>query len=321
MISKTTATDLTARPYVKWAGGKSQLLPQFQLCYPPELASGQITRYVEPFVGSGAVLFDVASRFALSDLIVIDRNPRLMLTYEVIQSDVEALIARLEALQAQYWAADQKVRHALYYEMREAYNRRQASDVEQAAQFIFLNRTCFNGLYRVNRRGNFNVPMGRYRRPRIADADNLRRVHEVLQQVTLRVGDYRLATDFIDARTFVYCDPPYRPLTRTASFTAYSDELFTDQNQTELAAFARASSRAGARVMLSNSDPRNIDPADDFFDRLYHDFTISRLPARRSINSRSDRRGPVHELVITSYPLASAESAGEKQCASEASRS
>ncbi len=307
MVSKI-ATENAAHPYVKWAGGKSQLLSQFQFCYPPELANGQITRYVEPFVGSGAVLFDVASRFALNDLIIIDRNPRLMLTYEVIQRDVEALIDRLEALQAQCWAADSEARRGLFYAIREAYNRRSASAVEQAAQLIFLNRTCFNGLYRVNSHGNFNVPMGRYRQPRIAHPDNLRNVHEVLKRVTLLVGDYHLAADYVNTETFIYCDPPYRPLTRTAYFTAYSDEAFTDQHQIELATFARSAGDAGARVMLSNADPHNIDPTDDFFDDLYHDFHIVRLPARRSINSRGNRRRPIHELVITNYPLPSAPS-------------
>ncbi len=293
-----------ARPVVKWAGGKSQLLGTYQHCYPPGLLAGAIHRYVEPFVGSGAVLFDVAARFPGLELVALDQNSRLIATYGVIRDNAPVLIARLAAWQAEYWAADDATRTQMYYEVRHRFNAGTGSAVDQAAAFIFLNRTCFNGLYRVNRQGQFNVPAGRYRRPLLSDGDNLLQAQRVLQRVALLVGDYQDVLSRVDARTFVYCDPPYRPLTTTASFTAYAADAFGDDQQRDLAAFCRQCRARGAAVMLSNSDPHYVDPDDDFFDELYHDFVITRIPARRAINSRSDRRGPIQELVITTYPVA-----------------
>ncbi len=292
-----------ARGVLKWAGGKSQLLDTFQHCYPPGLKTGTIHRYIEPFVGSGAVLFDVAAQFPVDALIALDRNPRLMAAYVVIRDDAPALIDYLAVWQARYWAADETARHQIYYQVRDRFNAQTGSAVEQAAALVFLNRTCFNGLYRVNRQGRFNTPIGRYRQPLICDAENLLRVQAVLQRVDLRVGDYHDVLDQVDAHTFVYCDPPYRPLSATASFTAYAANAFGDDQQRELAAFLRTCRDRGAAVMLSNSDPHNIDPSDDFFDTLYHDWVITRVPARRAINSNKDRRGPIRELVITNYPV------------------
>lgn len=292
-----------ARGVLKWAGGKSQLLDVFQHCYPPGLKTGAIWRYIEPFVGSGAVLFDIAARFPEVELVALDRNARLIAAYEVIRDDAAALIDQLAVWQARYWAADEVTRRELYYQVRDVFNSGSGPAVEQAAALVFLNRTGYNGLYRVNRQGRFNVPMGRYRRPLICDVENLRRVQQIFQRVQLRVGDYRDVLEQVNAHTFVYCDPPYRPLSATASFTAYAIDAFGDAQQRELAAFLRTCRDRGASVMLSNSDPHNSDPTDDFFDALYHDWVITRVPARRAINSHKDRRGPVQELVITNYPV------------------
>ena len=297
-------SDLPAHPFVKWAGGKSQLLGEFQRCYPEELRTGVIRRYVEPFIGSGAVMFDVLRRFPLDHVVIIDQNDRLMQVYRVIQTSVEHLVDVLASMQAQFWALDDEARRTFYYAVRDDFNQHRGTAVDQAADFIFLNRTCFNGLFRVNRRNQFNVPMGRYRKPLICDAENLRYVHTALQRVTIVTGDYHEAAMYAGPDTFVYLDPPYRPLSATASFTAYSADAFNDDNQRELAQFVRWLDEQGARVMLSNSDPHNVDPNDDFFDELYDGFVLTRLPARRSINSRSDRRGVINELVVTNYPPA-----------------
>ncbi|MGC8487654.1 MAG: DNA adenine methylase [Clostridia bacterium] len=290
-----------ARPFLKWAGGKSQLLQRFQDYYPAALHQGRIRRYVEPFVGSGAVLFHLLERHRFDDVLIVDRNPALMTAYEVIQRDVESLIDALDALQARFWSRAGSDRADLYQMVREEYNRGTDEPVRRAALLIFLNRTCFNGLYRVNRAGAFNVPMGRYDRPLICDRDNLRQVHRTLENVSLLTGEYSEAEAYIDEATFVYFDPPYRPLSATASFTAYHPGVFTDADQEHLATFFRRMSERGACVMLSNSDPKNIDPGDTFFDRLYAGFSIDRLPARRAINARADRRGAITELVITNY--------------------
>ena len=293
-----------ARPVVKWAGGKSQLLETFRYCYPPALGTGGIRRYIEPFVGSGAVLFDVAARFSLDEYVILDRNPRLISTYQVIRDQAPALIVRLSAWQDRYWSMGFGERQAFYYDIRERFNARQDSPLDEAAALIFLNRTCFNGLYRVNRRGRFNVPIGRYDRPLICDEANLLRAQELFRRVDLRCGRHEDVLDRVDDRTFVYCDPPYRPLTRSSSFTAYAEDGFDDTEQVALAGFARACDERGAAVMLSNADPHNIDVDDNFFDDLYRGFVITRVPARRAINSKKAGRGTVMELVITNYPVA-----------------
>lgn len=241
-----------ARRVLKWAGGKAQLLDTFQHCYPPGLKTGSIRRYIEPFAGSGAVLFDVAAQFPVDELVAVDRNPRLIALYAMIRGNAPTLIERLAAWQDRYWAADEATRHTLYYQVRDLFNAQSGSAVDLAAALVSLNRTCFNGLYRVNRQGRFNVPIGRYRQPLICDAEKLLRVQQGFQRVDLRVGDYRDILDLVDAHTFVYCDPPYRPLSATASLTAYAADAFGDAQQQELAAFLRAVRDRGAAVMLSN---------------------------------------------------------------------
>ena len=174
-------------------------------------------------------------------------------------------------------------------------------DTEIASLFIFLNRTCFNGLYRVNSKGEYNVPIGSYKAPLICDEDNLRQVSQALSRVQIVCGDYRNSNFFVDSNTFVYFDPPYRPLNATSNFTAYTENAFDDKSQSELAEYIQELSDRGAYVLASNSDPKNINPEDDFFDDLYSRMRIMRISASRMINSNASSRGKISELLISSY--------------------
>lgn len=300
----------TARPILKWAGGKTQLLPEIAPRLPRGLTDGTLTRYVEPFVGSGAVFFYVVDRFPLEACYLYDINPELVGLYRAVKHDVRGVVKEASALAAEYAGATEAGRRDLFYRVRERFNRARAiadpcargdGIAVRAAQLLFLNRTCFNGLFRVNARGEFNVPFGNYRNPPICNADRLGAASRALSNVEIRLGDSAACEEVVDDRTFVYFDPPYRPLSPTSSFVSYSKAGFSDADHVRLAdLFARLDGR-GATLMLSNSDPRNRDPDDSFFDDLYGAFTIERVPARRSINSRGDRRGPVTELLIRNY--------------------
>jgi len=300
----------TARPFLKWAGGKSQLLAQLQAHFPPDLASGKINRYVEPFVGSGAVFLRIVQEHAIDQVLLSDLNPELILLYRTIQQNVEGVVAALERLQSSYLELDEPGRQAFYYRLRSQYNagrgrsnfeRYSTGWVARTTQALFLNRTGYNGLFRVNRRGEYNVPFGRYKNPRLLDPANLRAVAHLLQGVRLEYGDFAQGEHFVDRHTFVYFDPPYRPVSRTANFTHYAREVFGDAQQLRLASFYRALDLKGARLMLSNSDPQDINPTDDFFQQAYNGFRIERLRASRNINSNPERRGPISELLILNY--------------------
>jgi DNA adenine methylase len=269
------------KPFVKWAGGKAQILDEIRAKYPTGLGT-TITKYAEPFVGGGAVLFDLLSRYELREVYISDVNRELIHTYKTIRDKASDLVGALSELENSYLPADEKMRKSMYYANRDRFNALKTAhdtSVELAALFIFLNRTCFNGLYRVNAKGGYNVPQGSYKNPKICDSDNLRAVSEVLQGVTIVCGDYKLSREFIDERTFAYFDPPYRPLTATASFTAYAQDGFGDEQQIELARFIDEMSERGAWVVASNSDPKNADESDNFFDALYSRHTIQRISA------------------------------------------
>lgn len=290
------------KPFLKWAGGKGQLLPEIEKYYPFE--SGEITKYAEPFVGGGAVLFDILSKYDLEAVYISDINAELINTYRCIRENVDELVDLLADMQNTFIPMDTEQRKEYYLARRDRFNYLKLSgnkgaEVEKAALMIFLNKTCFNGLYRVNRKGLFNVPMGSYKNPMICDEENLRAVSEKLQNVTIVCGDYRQSADFIDNRTFVYFDPPYRPITDTASFTAYTENQFGDEEQIALAHFVDAMHQKGARVAESNSDPKNYDVADNFFDNIYSLYRIKRVEATRMINCNSDARGKIRELLIS----------------------
>lgn len=292
------------KPFLKWAGGKGQLLPEIEKYYPFE--DGRITKYAEPFVGGGAVLFDILSKYDLEEVYISDINAELINTYRMIRDDIDELIDMLSAMQNEFVPMDTDSRKSYYLVKRERFNALKVDgseeiNIEKAALMIFLNKTCFNGLFRVNKKGLFNVPIGSYKNPMICDETNLRAVSEKLQNVIIVCGDYKKSADFIDENTFVYFDPPYRPITDTASFTAYTENLFHDEEQIELAEFVDEMHRRSARIVISNSDPKNSNTEDDFFDSIYSAHKIRRVEAARMINCNSDARGKIKELLISNF--------------------
>lgn len=288
------------KPFVKWVGGKSQLVEQIEKMFPSD-GEKVLTKYVEPMIGGGALFFSVLSKYDFEKLYISDTNAELINAYQVIKNDVDNLITKLNEMQISFLSMDGNGRKYYYYAVRDKFNNTVLSEytaTEKAAEFIFLNKTCFNGLYRVNRKGQFNVPMGAYKNPSICDNENLRNIHEALQNVTIVCGDYSLSKSFIDKDTFVYLDPPYRPISETSAFTSYNIDAFDDNEQIRLAKFIDEINTSGAKIVLSNSDPKNVNEEDNFFDDLYKNYTINRVEANRAINSNGDKRGKIKELLI-----------------------
>ncbi len=292
------AEQVAPRPFLKWAGGKSQLLPELVARSPR-----RIETYYEPFLGGGAMFFALATdpELAPKRAVLNDLNRDLITVYEVVRDDVDALVARLSERAAQYLSASSEQRAELYYAERD---RAPEDRVDLAARFIFLNKTCFNGLYRVNRRGEFNVPHGRYARPRIVDQPALQAASTVLQQVELTACDFAEVTAAARRSDFVYFDPPFEPLSKTSSFTGYTEGSFDRSQQQRLKWVMDDLTARGVPAMLSNSP-------QDYVLGLYSAdrgelggtrYRIERTPARRAINSRGDRRGAIDELIVLNYP-------------------
>jgi DNA adenine methylase len=293
------------KPFLKWAGGKSQLLSDIRQKYPKDLGIS-INKYCEPFIGGGAVLFDLLSKYKFKEVFINDINLELTNTYKIIKNNVWSLIKLLEKYQNEFIPFDSENRKKYFYSKRERFNSlkvtsQKEKNIEKAALFIFLNKTCFNGLFRVNSSGLFNVPMGAYKNPLICNKENLLEISRSLENVQINCGDYKECLSFIDKNTFVYIDPPYRPLTQTASFTAYSENPFNDKEQIELGEFVNKITEIGAKVVLSNSDPKNSNVKDSFFDDLYSAFSIERISAKRMINSNSAGRGKISEILVMNY--------------------
>jgi DNA adenine methylase len=295
-----------AKPFIKWAGGKGQLLPEIQQMYSSYM--GKIyTKYVEPFVGGGAVLFDVLNKFDIESVYISDLNRELILTYKAIQKSVHPLIARLQELQLLN-ELDAAGRKATYYEKRKRFNELKSQEklseeqsIECASLLIYLNKTCFNGLYRVNKKGEFNVPVGSYTNPTICDTDNLLAVSEKLQNVHISCASYEMSESVIDENTFVYIDPPYRIIGTQANFTSYTELPFDNDAQEALVDFVKRMDEKGAAILLSNSDPTNFGIQDDFFDTRFAGCEIKRVYANRMINSKSSERGKISELLIRMF--------------------
>lgn len=292
-----------AKPFIKWAGGKGQLLPKIREFYPKGLGIS-IKKYCEPMVGAGAVLFDVLNTYEMKEVYICDSNIQLINVYKAIQNDVEELIELLSKYEKEHLNKNDEERKEYYYAQRAKYNleiqqTKDDNSIIRAGLFIYLNKTCFNGLYRVNKKGLYNVPMGSYKNPKICDEDNLKKASKLLQNVTILEGDYSTIKDKIDENTFVYFDPPYRPLTKTAEFTSYNADDFNDDEQIRLSEFIKSINFA--KIMASNSDPKNANENDNFFDDLYSGLNINRILANRAINSNGSGRGKISEILICNY--------------------
>lgn len=275
-----------AAPFLKWAGGKGQLLAQYEPFFPREPAR----RYFEPFVGSGAVFFHLQARGLFERAHLSEVNAELITCYLAVRDGVDDLITLLREHQARhsrdyYYAIRNPDRNTAWIH---------APSVERAARLIYLNKTCYNGLWRVNSRGHFNVPMGRYRRPDILNEGRLRAASRALQGAEISVAGFEGVLERARAGDFVYCDPPYVPLSATANFTSYSAASFGEDEQRRLAEVFAALDRQGCRVMLSNSDTPLVR-------QLYRAFRIETVSARRNINSMRHKRGAVSEVVVLNY--------------------
>jgi DNA adenine methylase len=287
MTLQETGISSNARPgpFLKWAGGKTQLLKQFDGLFP-----NKYNRYYETFVGSGAVFFHLLP----SEAVLSDANPNLIAVYRHIQCHVEELISFLYELRTRYHDMSPQKQEQEYYCIREMYNKTPSGSLEKAAFLIFLNKTGYNGLYRESKRGLYNVPFGRYDNPALFDEMNLRMVSRSLQHVALLNTDFSSVVETAREGDFVYFDPPYVPLTKTASFTSYTMGEFTLEQQSKLADVVRQLAYRGAFVMLSNSN-------NDVVRELYKDFNMHEVKASRVVNSKPDLRGKITELVITTY--------------------
>lgn len=296
---KRTETN-TAKPFIKWVGGKTQLLDDIKKSLPKDLNRREGLTYIEPFVGGGAVLFWILQEYPnITRAVINDINAELICTYRVIKNDVDSLISELNRLQAEYLPLSSEDRKEYYLAQRLLFNRKDTTDVQTAVLFIFLNRTCFNGLYRVNSKGEFNVPHGKYSNPRICDEATLRADSILLQKVEILCGDFAQTGEYADQNVLYYFDPPYRPLTETSAFASYATGGFDDAEQTRLRDFCDEIARNKSMFVASNSDPKNVDSEDKFFDKLYEMFNIKRVSAARMINSKADGRGVISEIMIS----------------------
>jgi len=288
-----TGSNPRAKPFLKWAGGKTQLLEQIRLHLPQSLYHRDFT-YIEPFVGSGAVLLWMLQSFPnIKKAIIADINQDLIQTWQSIARQPLALIDALQALQNEYYVIEhnEEKKKDYYYVKRASFNSRASDSLTQSALLIFLNRTCFNGLYRVNRRNEYNVPIGSYTKPLICDKENILSVSRLLSKVEIICADFEETIEYAEENSFFYLDPPYKPLSNTSGFTAYSANEFNDAAQIRLHDFCQKLNNQGHQWLLSNSD-------HDFFDSIYSHFKRQRVNARRSINSKSDKRGELTELLI-----------------------
>lgn len=295
-----------AKPFLKWAGGKAQLINQISDSLPDSLENTKSLVYVEPFIGSGALLFWFLKTFPNTKKAIInDINPDLYKVYITIKQEPENLIRDLSLLQMKYYSLKtEEERKDFFLKTREKFNSRNLDSLKSSSLLIFMNKTCYNGLYRVNGKGLFNVPFGKYKNPKICDAETIRYDSAILQKVTILNGDYSETLNYIDSKkTFFYFDPPYKPISKSSSFNAYTTATFDDKEQERLRDFCKKIDSLKHTFLLSNSDLKNNDSANEYFDILYKDFDIKRVKAKRRINSNSSKRGEIYELLISNYRL------------------
>lgn len=299
------------KPFIKWAGGKTELLPVLEEEFPQKIRdSKEIDTYIEPFVGAGAVFIYLSSNYKFNRIIINDINYKLINVYESIKNNCGELTDDLEMLKQEYLGYEEdEDKKEMYLRIRDEFNDwKSVNKIKQAANFIFINKTCFNGLYRENKSGGYNVPWGQHKNPSIYDKEQLINMSKILNakdeggndKVIICCGEYKALEKYVDEKSLVYMDPPYRPITKSG-FTSYNKSGFNDDSQVELANFYKKMSDKGAKVMLSNSDPKNYKENDEFFDDLYSKFNIQRVSVSRMINSKGSGRGKVNEILVTNY--------------------
>ena len=292
-----------AKPFIKWVGGKTQLLEQLDAQLPADFGSWEDVTYIEPFVGGGAMLFYMLQRYPnIRHAIINDINEDLTTCYKTVRDMPEELIASLLDIETAYQVLQSEdARKEFFMAVRDRYNEKNLDPIENTTKFFFLNRTCFNGLYRVNKRGLFNVPFGKYDNPLICDAATIRKDSQLLQNVEILNGDFERTFEHAHGNVLFYFDPPYRPLSDTSSFNDYSKESFNDDAQIRLKEFCDRVNDAGFKFMLSNSDCKGKNEEDNFFDVLYEAYHIERVWASRSINSNPSKRGKLTEILVHNY--------------------
>ena len=289
---------MKAKPFVKWVGGKSQLIDQLEAMLPADFDQWENVTYIEPFVGGGAILFHMLQTHSnIKSAVINDINADLTSCYTVVKTQPSELVESLEQIQKEYYSLKtEESRKEFFMQMRAEFNTKPMNPIRNTTLFFFLNRTCFNGLYRVNKSGLFNVPFGKYESPTICDSATIFADSELLQNVEIMTGDYQHTLDKATGNTFFYFDPPYRPLSSTSNFNDYAKEAFIDLAQKGLKDFCDKVSASGYKFMLSNSDC-----PDKFFDKLYSKYTIERVWASRSVNSNPDKRGKLTEILVRNY--------------------
>lgn len=299
-----------AKPFIKWVGGKGQLLEQLDAQLPADFSGWENVTYIEPFIGGGAMLFYMLQRYPnIKKAVINDINPDLATCYKTVRDSPELLIKSLQDTESAYLGLQtEDERRNFFLTVRKRYNEKGLDPIENTTKFFFLNRTCFNGLYRVNKRGTFNVPFGRYPNPKICDPETVRADSELLQKVEILNGDFELTFESATGNTLFYFDPPYRPLSETSSFNDYAKEAFNDDAQIRLKEFCDRINAAGFKFMLSNSDSKGRDENDNFFDVLYGAYHIERVWASRSVNSNPTKRGKLTEILVHNYQATKAKS-------------
>ena len=287
-----------AKPFIKWVGGKGQLIEQLEALLPADFDEWENVTYIEPFVGGGAMLFHMLQAHPnIQTAVINDINKDLVQCYEVVKSAPDALVKSLKEIQAEYYALNgEESKKEFFLKQRAEFNKKNLDAILNTTLFFFLNKTCFNGLYRVNKSGAFNVPFGRYANPTICDPNTIYADSALLQKVEILTGDYQQTLKKAQGNTLFYFDPPYRPLNATSSFTDYDKETFNDVAQKRLKEFCDKVGEAGFSFMLSNSDCKDM-----FFDDLYLHYQIERVWASRAINSNPQKRGKLTEILIRNY--------------------
>lgn len=292
-----------AKPFIKWVGGKSQLIEQLDTYLPADFDKWKHVTYIEPFVGGGAMLFHMLQRYPnIQHAIINDINSDLIMCYRTVRDNPTELIASLKDIEKRYLALQTaEIKKEFFLTIRDRYNEKNLDPIENTTYFFFLNRTCFNGLYRVNKKGGFNVPFGKYPNPTICDPKTILIDSELLQRVEILNGDFESTYTYARDNTLFYSDPPYRPLSDTSSFNDYTKEAFNDDAQIRLKEYCDRLNGAGASFMLSNSDGKGKNEEDNFFDDLYSAYQIERVWASRSINSNPNKRGKLTEILVRNY--------------------